>query len=79
MRARFAFGHRRHGQNHHHASRERCAGEQRFAGRIVRVAYTGGAASNMGSGSRTIVSLLRLGSRNAFFGQLAPLSEGDMS
>ena len=39
-----------------------------FAGRIVRVAYTGVAASNMGSGSRTIMSLLRLSSRNAFFG-----------
>ena len=49
-----------------------------LAGRIVRMAYTGVAASNMGAGSRTIMSLLRLNSRNAFFGQLAPLSEDDM-
>ena len=49
-----------------------------LAGRVVRMAYTGVAASNMGAGSRTIMSLLRLNSRNAFFGQLAPLSEDDM-
>ena len=42
------------------------------------MAYTDVAASNMGAGSRTIMSLLRLNSRNAFFGQLAPLSEDDM-
>ena len=46
-------------------------------GRIVRAAYTGVAASNMGSGARTIVSLFRLKtSRGA--GPLQPLSEEDM-
>ena len=40
-----------------------------LAGRVVRMAYTGVAESNMGAGSRTIMSLLRLNSRNAFFGQ----------
>ena len=46
-------------------------------GRIVRAAYTGVAASNMGSGARTIVSLFRLKtSRGAW--PLQPLTEEDM-
>ena len=45
--------------------------------RIVRVAYTGVAASNMGSGARTIVSLFRLKtSRGA--GPLQPLAAEEM-
>ena len=50
-----------------------------LAGRIARVAYTGVAASNMGPGSRASMSLLRLHSRNVYFGQLSPLSEEDMT
>ena len=46
-------------------------------GRIVRAAYTGVAASNMGSGARTIVSLFRL-KTNRGTGPLQPLSDDDM-
>ena len=46
-------------------------------GRIVRAAYTGVAASNMGSGARTIVSLFRLKTSRGS-GPLQPLSEEDM-
>ena len=45
--------------------------------RIVRAAYTGVAASNMGSGARTIVSLFRL-QRKYGGGPLPPLSEEEM-
>ena len=45
----------------------------------MRMAYTGVAASNMGPGSRTIMSVLRLRSRNVYFSQLSPLSEEDMT
>ena len=46
-------------------------------GRIVRAAYTGVAASNMGSGARTIMSLFRL-KTNRKPEPLQPLSEDDM-
>ena len=46
-------------------------------GRIVRCAYTGVAASNMGAGGRTLVSLFRL-SKRAFGGGLEALSAEDM-
>ena len=46
---------------------------QGLAGRIVRCAYTGVAASNRGMGGRTLVSLFRL-SRRGFGGGLEPLS-----
>ena len=46
-------------------------------GRIVRCAYTGVAASNMGSGGRTLVSLFRLNKRK-FGGGLEPLSFEDL-
>ena len=45
--------------------------------RIVRCAYTGVAASNMGSGGRTLVSLFRLNKRK-FGGGLEPLSFEDL-
>ena len=45
-----------------------------LAGRIVRCAYTGVAASNMGMGGRTLVSLFRL-SRRGFGGGLEALSQ----
>ena len=45
--------------------------------RIVRCAYTGVAASNMGAGGRTLVSLFRL-SKRAFGGGLEPLSSEDV-
>ena len=48
-----------------------------FQGRIVRCAYTGVAASNMGSGGRTLVSLFRLNKRK-FGGGLEPLSSEDL-
>ena len=48
-----------------------------LAGRIVRCAYTGVAASNMGMGGRTLVSLFRL-SRRGFGGGLEPLSQEDI-
>ena len=52
--------------------------EQRgFAGRIMRAAYTGMAASNMGSGARTIVSLFRLKTSRGV-GPLQPLSMEEM-
>ena len=47
-------------------------------GRIVRCAYTGVAASNMGAGGRTLVCLFRL-SKNTFGGGLQPLSSEDMA
>ena len=47
-------------------------------GRIVRCAYTGVAASNMGAGGRTLVSLFRL-SKRSFGGGLEALSAEDMS
>ena len=50
---------------------------QGLAGRIVRCAYTGVAASNMGMGGRTLVSLFRL-SRRGFGGGLEPLSSEDI-
>ena len=46
-------------------------------GRIVRCAYTGVAASNMGMGGRTLVSLFRL-TRRGFGGGLEPLSPEDI-
>ena len=46
-------------------------------GRIVRAAYTGVAASNMGSGARTIVSLFRL-KTNRGSGPLQPLATEEM-
>ena len=46
-------------------------------GRIVRCAYTGVAAGNMGAGGRTLVSLFRL-SKRAFGGGLEALSAEDM-
>ena len=48
-----------------------------LAGRIVRCAYTGVAASNMGMGGRTLVSLFRL-TRRGFGGGLEPLSHEDI-
>ena len=48
-------------------------------GRIVRGAYTGVAASNMGSGSRTMVSLLRLARKDRYTGVLLPLDEEGMT
>ena len=48
-----------------------------LAGRIVRCAYTGVAASNMGMGGRTLVSLFRL-SRRGFGGGLEALSPEDV-
>ena len=51
---------------------------QGLAGRIARCAYTGVAASNMGMGGRTLVSLFRL-SRRGFGGGLEPLSSEDIS
>ena len=48
-----------------------------FGGRIVRCAYTGVAASNMGMGGRTLVSLFRL-TRRGFGGGLEPLSQEDI-
>ena len=48
-----------------------------LAGRIARCAYTGVAASNMGMGGRTLVSLFRL-SRRGFGGGLEPLSQEDI-
>ena len=50
---------------------------QGLGNRIVRAAYTGVAASNMGSGARTIVSLFRL-QRKYGGGPLTPLSEEEM-
>ena len=47
-------------------------------GRIVRAACTGVAASNMGSGARTIVSLFRLKISRLGSGPLEPLSEEEM-
>ena len=46
-------------------------------GRIVRAAYTGVAASNMGSGARTIMSLFRLKTGRGF-GPLQPLGPEEM-
>ena len=46
--------------------------------RIIRCAYTGVAASNMGAGGRTLVSLFRLSKRRAFGGGLEPLSSEDV-
>ena len=46
-------------------------------GRIVRAAYTGVAASNMGSGARTVVSLFRL-KTNRGAGPLQPLGTEEM-
>ena len=51
--------------------------EHGLKGRIVRAAYTGVAASNMGSGARTIVSLFRLKTSRGS-GPLQPLSEEEM-
>lgn len=48
-----------------------------FKDRIVCAAYTGVAASNMGSGARTVVSLFRLRTGHGS-GPLQPLSEEDM-
>ena len=48
-----------------------------LAGRIVRCAYTGVAASNMGMGGRTLVSLFRL-TRRGFGGGLELLSPEDI-
>ena len=48
-----------------------------LAGRIVRCAYTGVAASNMGMGGRTLVSLFRL-SRRSFGGGLNALTPDDV-
>eukprot|EP00435_Cladocopium_sp_Y103_P051080 s1595_g15.t1 len=46
-------------------------------GRIVRAAYTGVAASNLGAGGRTLVSLFRLTKRNAA-GGLQQLAKEDL-
>ena len=46
--------------------------------RIVRCAYTGVAASNMGAGGRTIVSLFRLGKKQ-YSSVLQPLSNEEMA
>ena len=48
-----------------------------LAGRIVRCAYTGVPASNMGMGGRTLVSLFRL-SRRSFGGGLDDLTSDDV-
>ena len=51
--------------------------QEGFEGRIVRCAYTGVAASNLGAGGRTIVSLFRL-TKNSFGGGLQQLSPEDV-
>ena len=48
-----------------------------LAGRIVRAAYTGVAASNLGAGGRTLVSLFRLNKASPA-GVLQPLSKEDL-
>ena len=46
--------------------------------RIVRAAFTGVAASNMGSGSRTLMNLFRLGAVSSIGGKLEKLGTDDM-
>ena len=53
-------------------------GERGLSARIVRAAFTGVAASNMGSGARTLMSLFRL-SRSKFSGALPHLEEEERS
>ena len=53
--------------------------KQRGLRKAALVAYTGVAASNMGSGARTLTDLFRLAKSNDASGELAPLDGDDLS